>query len=200
MKYDPANSDFFIEISVHENEQPEAPQGAGYWWKQARARNEFVQHYLKPHHDLVLWIDADIVDYPTSLPRQLYGVNPLGITAPLVLIDKTWTFYDLFGFIKNGQRSSQSAPYFAGMNVPLPKFVELESVGSIYMSPAWLHRSTPFESEVTNGDLHPSLAGYGYTDHWPIMRLAREVGLIVGCLTTAVAFHADLPSYGESWH
>ena len=40
----------------------------------------------------------------------------------------------------------------------------------------------------------------GHTDHWPVMQAAKRAGLRVAALRTAVAYHANLPLYGEPWH
>ena len=37
-------------------------------------RNILVHKYLKPTHDFVLWMDADVVNYPADLIVQLYEV------------------------------------------------------------------------------------------------------------------------------
>jgi hypothetical protein len=52
-----------------------------------------VRSYLLPYHDYVLWLDADVVKYPPTLIRQLYETNPMGVNAPLVVIessDEAW--------------------------------------------------------------------------------------------------------------
>ena len=190
---------FEMESAVHENEAIEAPAGVGRWWQQARARNELVSRYVKQHHDLVLWLDADLVDYPADLPARLYQANPTGITAPMVFVEKTWQFYDLFGFVQEGRRSNPYPPYFDRVNGH--ELVELDGVGCCYLMPAWLLGQVAYESRpVDRTRDHPLMWETGHTDHWPVMKAARAADLTIGCLTTLTAYHAYLPKYGEQWH
>lgn len=188
-------------LGWHEDLLPPAPPpGAGKFWQQARARNDLLAAWLQPEHEYVLWVDADLVDYPADLPAQLYAASPGCIVAPLVLIEGTSHFYDTLGFIHNGRRTAVSPPYWqpaaAGSLQPL------EGVGCIYLMPAWLLRggaayaSLPVDRYVD----HPSLWSTGHTDHWPVMRRAREEGVGIFCYTAAAAYHAHLPSYQEAWH
>ena len=57
----------------------------------ATLRNALLQEYLRPEHEYVLWLDADVVDYPPDLVGQLHGLNPGGVSAPLVLIEDSDT-------------------------------------------------------------------------------------------------------------
>ena len=53
----------------------------------AAIRNTVIARFLKPHHEHVLWLDADVVRYPADLVSQLHKANPGGVSAPLVLIE-----------------------------------------------------------------------------------------------------------------
>ena len=57
----------------------------------ATLRNALLQEYLRPEHEYVLWLDADVVEYPPDLVGQLHGLNPGGVSAPLVLIEDSDT-------------------------------------------------------------------------------------------------------------
>eukprot|EP01043_Picozoa_sp_COSAG02_P018419 COSAG02_NODE_860_length_16430_cov_39.045741_6_plen_276_part_00 len=39
------------------------------------------------YSEYVLWLDGGVVEYPEDLVAKLHGVNPDGVTAPLVLVD-----------------------------------------------------------------------------------------------------------------
>ena len=47
--------------------------------------------YLRPEHEYVLWLDADVVKYPPDLVLRLYETNPHGVSAPLVVIEDSDT-------------------------------------------------------------------------------------------------------------
>eukprot|EP01052_Picozoa_sp_SAG31_P022392 SAG31_NODE_1779_length_7293_cov_39.850153_5_plen_298_part_00 len=57
----------------------------------ALIRNLVIEKFLKPEHELVLWLDADVVAYPPDLVAQLYAANPGGIVAPMVYIEDSDT-------------------------------------------------------------------------------------------------------------
>ena len=57
----------------------------------ATLRNALLAEYLQPAHELVLWLDADVVEYPADLVAQLHAANPGGVSAPLVLIEESDT-------------------------------------------------------------------------------------------------------------
>jgi hypothetical protein len=203
------NRELFGDVTLGWHEDllpPTPPPGAGRFWHQARARNDLLAAHLRPEHEWVLWVDADLVDYPADLPAQLYAASPGNIVAPLVLIEGTSdrpegpAFYDTLGFIHGGQRTPARPPYWPGANGS--SLVELESVGCIYLIPAWVLRSgVAYASPPVDKDVdHPSLWNTGHTDHWPVMQQARALGLEVVCYTGAAAYHAALPNWGEAWH
>jgi hypothetical protein len=198
---------FEMDTAVHvDADPPTPPEDAGKFWQQARVRNEVIDQYLYGYHQYVLWVDADLVDYPADLPARLYEANPEGITAPLVLLEQAGVgkeyrpgkqFYDTLGFIENGRRVRHMPPYFDGDG----ELVELDSVGCIYLAPADLLRHASYESFPVDRELdHPTIWRTGHTDHWPIMVQAAMDDLPIVCLTTVTAVHAYLPKYGEGFH
>eukprot|EP01051_Picozoa_sp_SAG22_P015594 SAG22_NODE_2060_length_3063_cov_1.479757_2_plen_196_part_00 len=50
-------------------------------------RNTVIGQFLAASHDLVLWLDADVVAYPPDLIKRLHDANPGGVTAPMVYIE-----------------------------------------------------------------------------------------------------------------
>ena len=59
-----------------------------------------LSRYLRPEHEYVLWMDADVVKYPKDLILRMYETNPHGVTAPLVVIessDAEWYHHQLCG-------------------------------------------------------------------------------------------------------
>ena len=46
-------------------------------------RNELLQKYLRPEHDLVLVLEGELWEYPGDLVKRLHQANPGGITASL---------------------------------------------------------------------------------------------------------------------
>ena len=56
----------------------------------ATLRNRLIHKFLIPAvHEWVLWMDADVTQYPPNLVQLLHTANPTGVTAPLVLIQST---------------------------------------------------------------------------------------------------------------
>ena len=193
------NSLFNIKVETHvdKDKRPKPPWG-GKFWHHARVRNHMIETCLDEWAELVMWIDADLVDYPTNLPALLYGANPLGVTAPAVLIEGfDGRFYDTLGFVENGARTSASRPYFSSS----AELVELDSVGCCYLTPALLFKSVIYDSEKYDGTVHHhSIAATGHTEHWPVMQEAKRMGMKVACLQNVHAHHAHLPKYGEAYH
>ena len=176
-----------------------SPQSGGKFTPNANARNAFLAEYLDGH-DLVFWVDADIVDYDPTLPIDLWLANPGGVTAPLVLIEGRSQFYDTLGFILNGARIDHRPPYFRGVEIRR-KFVNLDSVGSTYIIPSVVYDTAVYAHvDYDPEQHHPSIARTGHTDHWPIMRAAADMGIRIGCYTGSIAYHADLPKYGHRWN
>lgn len=162
----------------------------------ATLRNALLDEYLAPAHELVLWLDADVVEYPSDMVAQLHAANPGGVAAPLVLIEesdtvkfhkhlckrslchmgmqrhtrhiKQWSdhrykqFYDRAAFIASNTNITMNKA-FPGNSLPFPPYlggvdgwtaalasgtVECESVGTVYMIPAEVYRSTSVAKQV----------------------------------------------------
>lgn len=152
----------------------------------ARARNTFIELFLEPEHDYVLWVDVDITDYPAGMVEQLVSASRAhggAIVAPMAW-DERGRFYDLGGFVKGGQWADPET----GVPGDEP-VVEMESVGCCYLVPAWLYR---------NG-LRYEPAG-DEIEHGSFCRAARAEGVRVLALRDVCVFHAYLPNYGEKVH
>ncbi len=118
------------------------------WSKVARVRNRMLHTVDWMHFDYVLWIDADVIDYPPDLPTRFIAQAPLAITAPLVLVEgKPW-FYDTCAFIIKGQSGVRPdhLPEIAGRNLahagapywpvePTEQLVEMDCVGTLLLVP-----------------------------------------------------------------
>lgn len=171
------------------------------WSRVARARNALLDSVRVEAFDYVLWIDADVVDYPPNLPSRLLAANPGGVTAPMVLIEGSDVFYDWAAFIMKGK--DHIAPHdrrrMGGRNMdPRPPYwpaqptgdvVELDCVGTVVMVPTRMYL------EGARYEDHPA-----FTDHYPICKKMRELGGKVCVDRTTTVRHADLPKWGEAWH
>ncbi len=152
----------------------------------ADIRQGMIDEHLRQEHEAVLWIDADIVEYPPDLPSQLIKRSGGGVGAPMVLLEGfEHRFYDTAGFIEDGQMACQLPPWFEQSG---PVY-ELESVGSIYLIPATVYRQ---------GGRH--VKSPTCTEHYSVCSRARELGLPVRAFADLVALHANLPWYGEGYH
>jgi hypothetical protein len=152
---------------------------------QALARNMLLDNCLKPAHEYVLWIDADIVEYPSDLLTRLYDVNPGGISAPVPLIEGGQQFYDTYGFVEDGERVFWQPPYFR----QVARIVSLDCVGCVYLIPATVYHS---------GNRYA--ASPYQTEHWSINRAATKMGMTIKCDRELIVYHADLPKYGLAWN
>src|SRR5262245_54589666 len=91
----------------------------------AAARNAMLDLYLRPEHTHVLWIDADITEYPPDLATRLHAIAPDAIVAPFVLIEGTDRFYDTRGFVDmECRRALPWPPYLMG-----DELIPMQSVG-----------------------------------------------------------------------
>lgn len=182
---------------------------------QAAARNELLDRKLRPEHTHVFFVDADVTDYRPDLPSLLAAAAPDGIAAPIPLVEGrgAW-FYDTLGFIENGARVRARPPYFDTSAEPIEitrtgdefkvyaTAVPLDSVGTCYTAAADILRAVRFASLPYDPETdHESIAKTnGHTDHWPIMRWAREHGRPILCLKSVKIAHANLPEWGERFH
>jgi len=70
----------------------------------AKARNDLLRQALKPHHDWVLWIDADVVDYPPDIVTQLMAAGER-IVVPNCVLEPGGTSFDLNSFLSTAAPS-----------------------------------------------------------------------------------------------
>jgi len=195
--------------------------------KTVRIRNIMMSRIqMAKEFDYVMWIDSDLVAYPPDLPSKLIRSNPHGVTAPLVLLEEpgplgTDQFYDTTAFVlKCTVNPSDPSPYLEGRNVDrLYPYVQrgdttctreltnvsslercsnyilndvesMDGVGTIYIVSADIYS----EGMVLYED-HPA-----FTEHFSIAAHARRMGRPVLMYTRAVARHANLLLYGETFH
>jgi Anp1. len=145
----------------------------------AAARNAMLDLYLKPEHTHVLWIDADVVDYPADLATRLHAADSDGIVAPLVLIEGSTRFYDVYGFVDSkGRRMEKPYPPYMDMSV-------MSSVGTCYLCPASVYHAGARYGPVE-----------GHTEHYSVCAKAGRVS-VAG---DVVVYHADLPRWGQEWN
>lgn len=144
----------------------------------AEARNAMLDLYLKKKHTHVLWIDADVVDYPADLATRLLEKDDAGIIAPVALIEGSNRLYDVYGYLfPDGRR----------IEIPYPPYPNgpMRSVGTCYLAPASLyHDGARYEPTE------------GHTEHYSVCRKAAHVGVA----SDVVVYHANLPAWGMEWH
>lgn len=176
------------------------------WSRLCRVANKAVGAVDLTQWDFVLWVDADVVDYPPDICSRLLSVNPTGITAPLPLISGTERLYDTAACImagcdtikpetpgrivgRNLQHDSQY--WYDESGAPIPqtsRFVPMDCVGMMLLVPASVFA-------ITGVPDHPAFTGWYGACKW-----AREMGLPVGIDRETAAYHADLPEFGHQWH
>jgi len=195
------------------------PTDSRAWSRVARARNRLLDRITIKEWDYLLWIDADVVKYPLNMPTKLIDGNPDGVSAPMVFVEDTSRFYDWAAFVMKGKDniSPESNKNIRGRNLhdqppywheyvnkfnllklkmeadplwyqPNETIVEMDCVGTITMVPTWVYQYARYED-------HPA-----FTDHYPICKACRDHGKKVTVDRSIIAYHADLPKYGETWH
>lgn len=178
-----ANPGMSFDVRQDDSAVPVPPSPSKYA-RHAAVRNYMLDTHLEERHTHVLWVDSDLVRYPANLPTLLHQANPGGIAAPFVTLDTMGDrFYDIGGFIEQGRRFSMSAPF---CRQPGP-VVELDSVGCLYLAPAWLYQA---------GVRYSAPPTDYYVEHWSVMRQAAERGVRIVGLRDVRAVHAWLPAYG----
>lgn len=156
----------------------------------ARMRQYMVEKHLKDYHSDVLWIDADIVEFPANLYRMLRATSQEDIVSPIVLIENSERSYDTAGMRESLEdRSSMEPPWFQSKE----EVVELLTTGCCVVVPAWIHRMYEFHAQ-DDGD------PFTHTEWLSICSAARKQDLKVLCDTTIRVYHANLEERGEGWH
>ena len=181
-----------ITVAIHENEPVvEAIRGrADYVLKRSmnlcHARNSLLDIYLKPEHEFVMWIDADIVDYPEDLALRLLREVSDGVIAPMILIEGTDRYYDTYTHIDlKGTPARAATPYFDVDDDLIP----MSCVGGCYLMPAEVHRA-----------MHYTPSGGPGMEHLTLMRVAKKMGFDIFVTRRVKVYHADLPKWGEIYH
>jgi hypothetical protein len=163
------------------------------WANVARIRNRILDAINLDTYDYLLWIDADMTEFPPDMPSKLIAANPEGMTAPMVFIEGTKNFYDTAGFVDlDGNHFNQGGTYWC-TGQPRDEIAEVAGVGAITMVNAKHYRPA---GSVRYDPTEPQ-----NTDHWPIARRVREHGCKVMVHRGIAAYHAALNQYkGEDWH
>jgi hypothetical protein len=178
------------------------------WARVTRARQQLLDsiHLLIFKFDCVLWIDADVIEYPADMPSRLIKANPDGIAAPMVFVEgQLERFYDWAAFLQNGsghiepangnqipgRNLSHNLPYW--QVEPKERIVSMDCVGTIVSVPVNIMSGHIFVD-------HPC-----FTDWFTLCKRAKKIhgdrGVVVD--RDVVAVHADLGSgkyEGEGWH
>lgn len=180
-----ANPDYQLEIQ-RVCERFEFTGEEPYAHPQATARNALLDKHLRPEHDLVMWLDADLIDYPADIITALNDANPGGLTAPVVKIEGGEQFYDTYGFVQCGSKARPFAPFFSVQESL--QLAWMDAVGTAYLAPASIYRPGRYTTTPQQ------------TEHYSICQEAKRQGVRVACYTGMTIYHADLPRYGLAWH
>ncbi len=194
------------------------PKGKPHPYRQsalAKIRQDMVDCYLGDS-DWVFWVDADIVDYKSTLLLDLVSRADGGIAAPVVLMDGElgqgpayedgfgWgKFFDVGGFVENGRWARFEQPWF---DQPGPVF-ELDSVGGCYVVRSDLYRQgakyapdyKSLEFIATGALWETGIVGRNqmnpancFTEHYSVCQWARSHGYPVRAFADLVVRHAKI--------
>lgn len=163
---------------------PEQPK----YGPHATARNAMIDAFLRPEHRWVLWVDIDLIAYPATFAIEAMARNPLGITGCIPLLDHlNRRLYDIGGFLDwDGSPGRPDHPWF---DQPGPAY-DLQSVGCLYLIPAWLYRAPVGLRYRPDGPV------YG-VEHPSVCQGALRHGVKIRAYDDLTAVHAWLPDYGR---
>ena len=224
------NSLIDIDFALDNERISKEPGDYTPWSRVKRIRNLMIEKYPIKNYDYLYIIDSDIIDYPHNFLTRAIGLNPEGITAPVALIQNSVVFYDWCGYQKKGAtnlygeyrseiliKGSQKRnfnlqpPYVEDSN----RLVEIDCVGCTYVVPVKVFSQTygnmqqelleTFEiAKVQNHKIKENIVQYedhpSFTDHYTICAATRANSGKIIMDRGSVAYHADLPIYGEAWH
>jgi Anp1 len=155
----------------------------------ARARNQLLFRALDDE-DWVLWLDVDVIDYPSDLIERLLAVG-LDIVHPHCVIAPAGPTFDLNGWSDHGRKSLSD---FRGSGRP----VRLDAVGgTVLLVRADVHRDglifPPFRYGVENPAIRPShvIWGKGEVETEGLGILAQDMGYQCWGLPDLEVIHAS---------
>lgn len=155
--------------------------------RHAGVRNALIDTHLEKRHSHVLWMDVDVVEAPRDLVDRLLGVSEDEVVAPFVLIEGTKRFYDLKGFVFEGDIFEPTYPYC--WRAPGAPVFSLDSVGTCYIMPAEWFRCGVRYSAIP-----------GEIEHNGLCRDIRKAGGLILAHRYTTVYHANLPKWGKPWH
>lgn len=200
------------------------------WSRVKRVRNIMLSRTNLDDYDYLYVIDSDIVSYPYNFVSRAIGLNPEGITAPVMLIENSNVFYDWCGYQQKDRTSINSkyardimkkgcASRNFDLNPPYVKndnrLVEIDCVGCTYVVPTSTFQKGYGKlqdellkvfrmAKVNNHKIFDNIVQYedhpSFTDHYTVCTALRSQGGKIFMDRGSVAYHADLPIYGENWH
>lgn len=221
------NTDIDMEFALDNEKIYKEPSDYTPWSKVKRIRNIMINKFPIKNYDYLFLIDSDILDYPHNFITRAIGLNPDGITAPLVLVQHTSLFYDIAGFqqinktiiSKNDIINNKFNKITINMQPPYvdnnTRLVDIDCVGSIYVVPTNIFSLTYSDRQndlkelfnyigVKNHKIEENIIQFEdhpfFTDHYTICAATKANGYRVLLDQGSVAYHADLPLYGENWH
>ena len=160
----------------------------GKFAKEARARNEAIEKFLKPEHTHVFWIDTDIVEYPQDIIEKLLEIDSNNCISPYVFIEdndvwKFKRFYDISCFVtKDGIDFNWHPPYTDDDSLEKK---EVKSIGTCILLNADIYRNgckyDPFDKR---------------NEHIPFFEEVIKKGYKVYATPKIEIRHAFLPKYG----
>jgi len=160
----------------------------------ASVRNRLLSGALG-HHQWVLWLDADLVDYPADLVWQL--LEPGHDVAVPLCVKADGSVFDLNTFCFDPDRGAAERPEFLRDGLYQPP----RGVGRRYLD-SELHGWVPVDgvggtSLLVRGDLHrsgltfPAYSHGGYIETEGLAALAKDMGIVCWGTGRIKVVHAD---------
>ncbi len=199
-----SNPDYVLDIKWDERGAKKATDHKSKVEITARIRQGMIDDYLTDHK-FVVWIDADIVSYPSNVITQLRRTTRDNISAPFIMIeDDEKRFYDTSGFAYkdeagNPRRFRNDFPYHP-LDFHIGDYAEgyyyynVESVGCFCIIPSDIYKRGAKHQlpEGRNGEM--------FTDWYGVCQFGKDLGYQVCAVPSIKVLHANLPKFGEQWH
>lgn len=137
----------------------------------ARSRNRLLVNALRPEHDWVLWLDADVREYPPDLIERLLATGR-EIVHPHCVLDSGGPTFD-----RNAWRD-RGALHLDDLRAA-GELVELDTVGgTVLLVRADLHRDGLIFPPFRFGLANPRIRDGGEIETEGLGIMAREMGVV----------------------
>lgn len=101
-------------------------------WRQVSYACDGVLEQIRPEHDALLWVEADLIWEATTAFKLIQRLSQ--VSACCAMIMRGNAFYDTWSFRKNGTHFSPNPPYHPCLRAPSPTYglASIDSGGAFW--------------------------------------------------------------------